>query len=152
MAALLGVSQKCQYALRALFELALRYRSGNVSTVADVAARQFIPARFLEQIFAKLKSGGYITSRRGKQGGYLLALAPDTITVGAIIRFIEGSEETIDCLKPDAAKRCPLSDGCVLSDMWRSARGALDALFDATTLQDLVDRHRSSKSEVNYSI
>lgn len=152
MAALLGVSQKCQYALRALFELALRHHEGMVSTVADIAREQHIPPRFLEQIFAKLRTGGYIDSHRGKQGGYQLATAPSNIVVGDIIRFIEGADETIDCLNEHANDHCSHVDGCVFRDMWRSARTALDDIFDTTTLQDLVDRHHKSRSEINYSI
>lgn len=152
MAALLGVSQKCQYALRALFELALWHHEGTVSTVADIARQQHIPPRFLEQIFAKLRTGGFIDSHRGKQGGYALATPPSKIIINDIIRFIEGAEETIDCLNEKANDHCSHLDGCVFKDMWRSARSALDAIFDNTTLQDLVDRHHKSRSEINYSI
>ena len=73
MTTLLGVSQECQYALRALFELSQRYTSGAVASVADISTVQGIPPRFFEQIFTKLRTGNYILSQRGNRGGYILA-------------------------------------------------------------------------------
>ena len=86
----MSVSQQCQYALRALFELAKRREDGPVA-VAEVAEIQAIPARFLELIAARLKRAGFIESRRGVQGGYTLAVLPTEVSVADIIRAIDGS-------------------------------------------------------------
>jgi Rrf2 family cysteine metabolism transcriptional repressor len=152
MSSLIGVSQKCQYALRALFELALLYPTDKVTTVADIAEAQKIPPRFLEQIFSKLRAGGYIESRRGNQGGYVMMVAPSSISVGEIIRFIEGPDESVACLKDSSAKNCPFRGDCVFTDLWQRARSSMADIFDATTFQDLVEKHKKSKCEIDYSI
>jgi Rrf2 family protein len=85
----MGVSQKCQYALRAVYELASR-GSAEPVRIADLAKAQAIPARFLEVIMAQLKQAGVVASRRGNEGGYLLGRPASEITVGKLIRFIDG--------------------------------------------------------------
>jgi Rrf2 family cysteine metabolism transcriptional repressor len=152
MSSLLGVSQKCQYALRALFELALRYPAEDVTTVAEIAEKQQIPLRFLEQILSKLKTGGYIESRRGKQGGYVIAISPSSISVGEIIRFIEGSDESIDCLKKSGNTRCPFVGRCSFKDLWERAKSSLTDIFDGTTFQDLVDKQNKADKRADYMI
>ena len=152
MASLLGVSQKCQYALRALFELALRYPSQSVTTVSEIAQAQNIPLRFLEQILSKIKTGGYIESRRGKQGGYVMAVAPSSISVGEIIRLMEGPEEVIDCLKKPEDTHCKVTKTCVFRDLWQSARSAMADIFDTTTFQDLVEKHKKYENQIDYFI
>ena len=152
MASLLGVSQKCQYALRALFELALRYPSESVTTVSEIADAQSIPPRFLEQILSKLRTGGYIESRRGNQGGYVMTVSPSSISVGEIIRYIEGSDESVDCLKKPGVSHCPYRGVCVFKDLWERAKSAMSDIFDATTFQDLADKQRSGDKQLDFSI
>jgi Rrf2 family protein len=152
MSSLLSVSQKCQYALRALFELALRYPSDAVTTVSDIADTQSIPPRFLEQILSKLRTGGYIESRRGNRGGYVMTVAPSSISVGEIIRYIEGADESVDCLKNPESSHCPYRSGCVFKELWERARSSMTDIFDGTTFQDLVDKQRKSDSRIDYTI
>jgi Rrf2 family protein len=152
MASLLGVSQKCQYALRALFELALRYPGDVVTTVTEIAETQNIPPRFLEQILSKLRTAGYIESRRGNQGGYVMTVSPSSISVGEIIRFIEGSEESVDCLKKPGTSHCPFRGVCVFKNLWEQAKSAMSDIFDAATFQDLIDKQRATKCELDYTI
>jgi Rrf2 family protein len=152
MSSLLGVSQKCQYALRALFELAIRYPAESVTTVADIAAKQQIPPRFLEQILAKLRTGGYIESRRGNQGGYVMAVSPSSISVGEIIRYIEGSDESIDCLKKSGNSHCPFTGGCAFKELWERAKSSMTEIFDGTTFQDLMDRQSKVTSQFDFTI
>lgn len=153
MSSLIGVSLKCQYALRAIFELSIRFPAETISTVADIADIQNIPPRFLEQIFSKLRTGGFIESRRGKQGGYILAVKPSGISVGQIIRFIEGSDDSIQCLKTTPGAHCPSNpNGCVFKELWTDAKDAMSQIFDATTFQDLVDRQKIVNSQYDYSI
>ena len=86
----MNISVKGEYALHAVFDLALQ-RPGEPVKIADIARRQQIPQKFLELILAGLKQGGFVESRRGAEGGYLLAKPADTITVGEVIRFMEGN-------------------------------------------------------------
>ena len=151
MSSLLGVSQKCQYALRSLFELALCYPSETVTTVSEIAEKQQIPPRFLEQILSKLRAGGYIESRRGNQGGYVMTVSPSSISVGEIIRFVEGSNESIDCLKK-AGTHCPFVGGCAFKDLWERAKSSMTDIFDGTTFQDLVDKQSKAKCQIDYTI
>lgn len=152
MSSLLGVSQKCQYALRALLELAARYPSDIVTTVAEIAEKQQIPPRFLEQILSKLRTGGFIDSRRGNQGGYVMNVSPSSISVGEIIRFIEGSAESIDCLKKNEHARCPFLGGCAFKSLWERAKASMSDIFDATTFQDLVDSQKKVSCQIDYTI
>lgn len=152
MSSLLGVSLKCQYALRATFELARRHPASEVTTVAEIARAQRIPVRFLEQILAKLRTGGYVASRRGKQGGYILGILPKSLTVGEVIRFMEGPDDTVQCLSSPEGSHCPTRGGCVFRDLWERARDAVGQVIDGTTFQDLVDQHRRLSGPPNYDI
>lgn len=152
MAALLGVSQKCQYALRAIFELALRCPTDSVTTVAEISEKQKIPIRFLEQILARLRAGGYVDSRRGNQGGYVMGVSPSSISVGEIIRFIEGPDDSVDCLKKSSGNHCPFDSSCVFKDLWERAQSSIVEIFDSTSFQDLVDKYRQSSNGSDYNI
>ena len=101
------VSQKCQYALRAVFELAKRHGRGPVR-IGDVAKAQAIPPRFLEVILNQLKQAGFVESRRGNEGGYLLARAPERLTVGEIVRFVEGPIRPVTCTPDSTETACSL--------------------------------------------
>ncbi len=133
------VSQKCQYALRALFELAKT--DGTVPTkMAGIAKRQAIPLRFLEIILHELKRGGFVRALRGKDGGCMLARPPQEITVGEIVRFVEGSLAPVACNKEGAAESCALHGSCIFLPLWERAEKALAEVYDGTTLKDLLDQ------------
>jgi Rrf2 family protein len=137
------VSQKCQYALRALFELAKHYGRGPTK-IADLAEAQAIPPRFLEVILSQLKQAGFVESRRGNEGGYLLAREPGHLTVGEVIRFVEGPLQPVACMGEDEAS-CPLHGACVFMDMWDRAREAVSQVYDGTTFHDLMEREAQLK-------
>lgn len=147
------VSQKCQYALRALFELAKRSGLGPTK-IAEVAEAQAIPPRFLEAILSQLKHGGFVESRRGAEGGYLLVRPPRGLTVGEVIRFVEGPIGPVGCVTGDPKEHCPLHGNCVFLGMWEKVRGAVSEVYDGTTLQDLVeeDRRRRRRYVPTYAI
>jgi Rrf2 family protein len=149
---MLNVSRKCQYALRALLELAIRYPENAVTTVSQIAEAQKIPPRFLEQILSKLRTGGYIESRRGNQGGYIMSVAPSSISVGDIIRFMEGSDEAVDCLKQPENNHCPFLGSCAFKDLWQRAHSSLSDIFDNTNFQDLIDNRLKSCRQLDYTI
>src|ERR1700757_868025 len=87
----MNISVKGEYALQAIFDLASQ-RPGEPIKIADIARRQRIPQKFLELILAGLKQGGFVESRRGAEGGYLLARPPESLTVGEVLRFVEGPQ------------------------------------------------------------
>jgi Rrf2 family protein len=135
------ISQKCQYALRAIFELARRYGEGPVK-IADVAEAQAIPPRFLEVILSQLKQGGFTASQRGARGGYMLAREPDELTVGEIVRFVEGPIGPVTCAGDGDADHCRFQGDCVFLPMWERVREAMSGVYDTTTFSQLVEEYQ----------
>ena len=131
-------SQKCQYALRAIYELAKRRTEGPIR-IADIADAQAIPPRFLENILNELKQGGLVNSVRGRSGGYRLDRDPAEVTVGEIIRFVQGPIAPVHCMFKGDHDNCPLADKCPYLPMWRRAEAALKEVYDTTTIADLLD-------------
>ena len=129
----MNISVKGDYALHAVFDLALQ-APGEPIKIADIARRQSIPQKFLELILAGLKQGGFVESRRGADGGYLLARPADLITVGEVIRFMEGSKAA----KNGAAQR---KHG-PFSELWNLIDTAVSAVVDQTTFEDLARQWR----------
>jgi Rrf2 family protein len=148
-----NLSQKCQYAVRAVFELAKQYGKGPV-TISQIAATQAIPQRFLEIILNELRPTGLIESRRGIQGGYLLARNPATISVGDIIRLVEGPLDPVKCIGDKNNPCCPLQDNCALARLWSRAKAAVETVYDGASFQDLVDEENelSKSPTIDYSI
>jgi Rrf2 family protein len=134
----MSVSLKCQYGLRALFELAKRKGSGPVR-IQEIANAQAIPARFLENILNQLRQGGFVDSRRGKAGGFVLAKPAAQISILDIVRFLEGPLYNLGCEGDDPIRKCPLSPDCVFMSLWRKARAALESVYSETTLQELLN-------------
>lgn len=125
----MNISVKGEYALLAMFDLAAQ-RMGEPVKIADVARRQKIPQKFLELILASLKQGGFVESRRGAEGGYLLARAPDAITVGEVLRYVEVAR--------DSKSRGKTKAESPFTDLWRRVDGAISGVMDHTTFADLV--------------
>ena len=150
----MNLSQKCQYAFRAVFELSRRFDRQEPASVAEIAEVQAIPPRFLEQILAELKQGGFVTARRGAQGGYVLAISPAEIRVGDIIRFIEGPISPVKCIIQEDGAECPLRADCLFQAFWLRAKEAVEKVYDSTTFQDLVRECevRAGAKTANYSI
>ena len=134
----MSVSLKCQYGLRALFELARRTGSGP-TRIQKIAEAQAIPPRFLENILNQLRRGGFVDSRRGKAGGFMLARSPSQITTLEVIRFLDGPVHSFDCEGDSPVRKCSLGPDCVFMPLWQRARQALENVYGGTTLQDLVD-------------
>jgi len=148
----MGVTQKCQYALRALFELAKRDGAGAVRS-ADIAASQAIPRRFLEVILNQLRQGGFVDSLRGKEGGFYLSRPAEKITVGDIIRFMDGPITPVDCQTEKPAHNCPLKGRCAFMPMWEEARRAMEAVYDGKTLRDLMEMEKAAARDcLDFSI
>ena len=141
------ISSRAKYATRALLELASRYDTGPV-LIHDIAAAQNIPVRFLEQILLQLKTEGFVTSRKGPGGGYLLASPPENITLGAVVRYIEGPLAPISCVSVTQyeACGCPDPDACGLRQAFKGARDALANVLDRTTYADILRLQTEQKS------
>ncbi len=137
-----SLSNKCQYAIRAIYELALRKGDGSPTPVSEIAQVQKIPPRFLELILGQLKQAGFVESRRGVQGGYLLVSDPAHVTVGQIIREIEGSTVPVECIASDGDTPCPLGQDCPFQDLWRQAHQAVSDVYDSKSFADLIESHR----------
>jgi len=148
---MMQVSQKCQYALRAVYELAKRHGEGPASA-PEIARAQAIPLKFLELILQELRQAGLVESRRGPQGGYLLAGDPRALTVSQVIRLIEGSFAPVSCIAAGDEPPCPLQGRCAFLDMWERARSAVAGVLDATTFQDLIEAEREVAFVPNYCI
>ena len=136
----MDVSVKGEYALRAVFELCSRGASEPVK-IADIAARQGIPQKFLELILSQLKQGGFLNSRRGASGGYTLAKSPEDITVGDVIRHIEGPLATTR-LSDDH----PRPSDSPFNDLWREVDAAVSGVIDHTTFADLLARWKEKRT------
>ena len=141
------ISTKGRYALRMMTDLALNH-NGEMIRVKEVAQRQEISEKYLEQIIATLKRAGYVKSLRGAQGGYKLTKEPKDYTVGTILRLTEGNMSPVSCLE-DEENQCDMADKCVTLALWEMLDEAIRGVIDHVTLQDLVDweEERAAKSE-----
>ena len=147
------VSQKCQYALRAVFELSKRHGQGPIK-IADIAEVQAIPPRFLEVILSQIKQGGFVASQRGSEGGYWLVRVPEQLTVGEVMRFVQGPIGPVECVAGNSDEKCPLYGNCAFLPMWEKVERAIAGVYDGTTFQDLVDQEREMAGQYipGYSI
>jgi len=130
------ISAKGRYALRSMLDLALNGSDGNVK-VKDIADRQGIPIKYLEQIISVFNKAGYVKGERGPNGGYVLSMPPDQYTVGMIIRLVEGETAPVSCLSDD--NDCKNSDKCVSMILWKKLDDAVNSVLDGTTLSDMMD-------------
>ncbi len=147
------VSTKGDYATRAMQDLALHYEKGPIQ-IEEIARRQHLPARYLEQILLSLKRAGFLESKRGVSGGYYLAKHPREITVGAIIRTMEGPIIPIFCVGSGSREICIEEPHCGLRDIWADVRDAVVKIVDHTTLEDLSRQIRTKQERegVSYQI
>lgn len=131
------ISTKGRYALRLMIDLASRPRNEK-SSLKDIAARQEISDKYLEQIIAMLNKAGYVRSVRGAQGGYYLSKDPSEYTVGMILRLTEGSLAPVSCIDEDAPF-CERREECVTSIVYKKINDAINEVVDGITLQNLLD-------------
>jgi Rrf2 family protein len=147
------VTQKSQYALRALFELGRRTDAGPTK-IEDIAKAQGIPQRFLEVVLNELKHAGLVEAKRGPRGGYLLARQPEEITVADIMEHSQGRFVPVECLPDPSASDCVFKGDCVFISLWTEVQDAVAKVYESTSLQDLLDRDsvRMAEAAYNYSI
>jgi Rrf2 family cysteine metabolism transcriptional repressor len=123
------ISVKAEYALQAIFDLA-SHRSGEPVKIAEIARRQKIPQKFLELILVGLKQSGFVESRRGAEGGYLLARPADSLTIGEVLRSVEGPPQVKG--RPQRKAETPFTD------MWQRVDACVSGVLDKTTFADLI--------------
>lgn len=132
------LSTKGRYGLMAMFQLALDYGKGPIS-LKDIAEKQGLSENYLEQLFSSLRRDGLLISVRGAQGGYYLSREPENITVGQILRSLEGPLATIDCMTDDASIECVKEDGCATKSVLIRIKNSIDGVIDSITLKDMVE-------------
>ncbi len=136
------LSTRCRYAALALFDIAF-HADGNPTQVRQIAERQGIPARFLEQIFQDLKRAELVDGKRGRNGGYFLRREPATISLGDIMRATDGPLETNFCQNEDGGAlhgACPKNSRCIPAVVWGEVLTQVGEIFDGISLADLVNR------------
>ena len=129
------ISTKGRYALRLMLDLAAQSGEAPVS-IKDIAGRQGISEKYLEQIISSLNKAGFVRSIRGAQGGYLLKKAPEEYTVGMILRATEGSLSPVECVESDGC--CSRMQNCATAILWKKINDAVNDVVDHVTLADLV--------------
>lgn len=142
------ISTKGRYALRLMLDIAL-HDTGTPVRIKDIAARQNISDKYLEQIISVLNKAGFVKSIRGPQGGYLLTKNPSDYTVGMILRLTEGSLAPVSCLEYEE-NDCLRQDTCVTLRVWKELNEAIKGVVDHITLADLVEWNEQQSD--NYSI
>jgi Rrf2 family transcriptional regulator, iron-sulfur cluster assembly transcription factor len=140
---MMKISTKSRYGVRLLLDMASHYQQGPVH-LAEIAARQGISVKYLEQIIIPLKKTGYIKSLRGPKGGHLLARPPEDITIGEIVALLEEGTGLADCSqRPESCNRSGI---CLTRDVWLEAAKAMFDKLNAITLADLLKKSNTSET------
>ena len=134
------ISTKGRYAVRVMLDLATN-NTGEYIKVKEIASRQEISEKYLEQIISVLNKAGYVKSIRGAQGGYKIARDPSNYTVGMILRLTEGSLNPVACLD-DEINECERCDTCETLEVWKDLAKAINSVVDHVTVADLVERQQ----------
>ncbi len=148
------LSKKAKYGLKALLFLADLPGDRSV-LIADIAAHERIPKKFLDMILLEMRNAGILSSRKGKGGGYALALPPERIRIGTVIRLLDGPLAPVACVSQTAYRRC---DDCVSEDACRvrrlmgQVRDAVAGILDSTTLADISRPVGTPDGPLNYDI
>jgi len=135
---MLTLSTRGEYGVRAMFEIAREYEKGPLS-IKEIARRQGVSVPYLEQLLNRLRRAGLIRSQKGPGGGYVLIKRPDEISIGVILRVLEGPVALTNCLAPESGRQeCSLVKKCVARLLWQSLGNRIEEFLDNITLQDLL--------------
>lgn len=140
------LSTKGEYAARAVLELSLNYGQRPLK-IREIAGSQDIPQKYLETILLTLQRAGVVRSKRGASGGYYLARPPEAITVGEVIRAMDGPLAPIGCVSVTAHEFCPKEAACGLKLVWREARDVVAAVLDNTDFADVCQKDQKARGE-----
>lgn len=144
------ITYKGDYALKTILDLAGHFGDAPV-TINDLSSRLDIPTKFLEQILLDLKRAGFVESRRGKIGGYSLAKEPAKITLGEVVRFIDGPLEPIACVGKKYSG-CHDLESCVFRGIWSQVGSSTAKILDNITFEDLLKRLKKNNKTFIYQI
>jgi Rrf2 family protein len=136
------LTKRGEYALRALIDLGIAHEVGRpMLRISEIAEKENIPIKFLEAILVQLKDAGYLDSRRGNQGGYFLAKQPGAITIGSVVREVDGPLAPIPCVSQNFYERCSCPDEqhCGLRMLMLDVRNAIASILDRYTLAEVVE-------------
>lgn len=140
------LSTKGRYGVRAAFDLALHYGTEPIP-LKNISERQNLSDPYLEQLIAILRKDGLITSVRGAQGGYMLSRSPSEISVGDILRSLEGPMAPAECVLDDYDRECIKTDVCVTRMLWEKIMDSINSVIDSISLQDMVDDYEKMEEE-----
>lgn len=144
------ITYKGDYALKTVLELSLSPENELV-TSQELAKRIDAPVKFLEQVLSELKKGGFVVSKRGKVGGYMLARPAHDIKIGEVIRQIDGPIEPIACIN-EGYDDCQHIQRCVFKNLWKKVFDATSGVVDHVTFEDLAQQVRAGNQALEYSI
>lgn len=130
------LSTRSRYGTRMMVDMAQRFDEGPVQ-IGEIAKRQEISVKYLEQLIIPLKKANYVTSTRGPKGGHMLAKPPEKITVGEIVKVLEGGIDLTDCIENPGA--CEKSDTCLTRGVWQEATEAMYDKLNSVTLSEMVE-------------
>ncbi len=147
------ISHKTDYSLKIILYLSGVYLDGTAQ-IKQIAESQDIPRKFLEQVLLFLKKGGFVSSKQGPKGGYFLAKAPEKITVGEVIRFVEGPIHPISCIAPGLEESCSFASVCVFRDIWEDVEIAISEVIDTVNFRELLEREKEKRLQlvIDYQI
>lgn len=135
-----GISTKGRYALRVMADMALSQKECEWVALGDVAQRQGISRKYLEQVMASLHKAGFVVSQRGKGGGYRLARQPEDYTLGEIIRMAEGSSlAPVSCLDCTTGALCPRAKACPTQPVWAELSALISGYLNSKHLSDIIE-------------
>ncbi len=134
-------SAKGEYGVMAILELALSSGQGPVQ-VRNIAVRQGIPVRFLEQVMSTLKKAGLVESIRGAQGGYILSRPSTEISLAQVLEAIDGPIRPMDCVSGEKTSLCHQAKDCVVKDVWEEVKVSIAGVLNSITLNDMCERKR----------
>lgn len=138
------ISTKGRYALRLMMDIGMHDKEQPVR-IKEIAARQDISVKYLEQIISILNKAGYVKSVRGPQGGYKLVKEPSQYTAGMILRLTEGSLAPVTCLEYEE-NDCPRQKECATLILWEKLNDAINSVVDEVTLKDLIQWHKQGQT------
>jgi len=145
----MNLSTKGRYGVKAMFDLALHYGDGPIP-LKNVAERQGISEPYLEQLISVLRKAGLVKSVRGAQGGYMLNAEPGQITVGDILKVLEGPVAPTECVTEDEPVECAKADYCVTRIIWEKVRDSINEVIDSITLQDMLEDYKKINANNAY--
>ncbi len=134
------IPMRVDYGVRALVELAMRYGEGPVQT-SVIAYRQGIPEPYLERLMSALNKSGFVHSRRGPQGGHLLARDPDQVNLYDVMQELDGNSSPMDCLT--LPTDCMFAGSCAQKEIWQSVEESIQKVLESTTLDHLAERQKA---------